>query len=526
MRISVAGSALRKRTVQAAIVAMAVFLVVATPAVGAGGHAVPNIASGGTINVRDLFSGDFSCVDPQKGPNATDVGMAVFDTLLSGAPHGRLEPGIASSWKVTNGGKLVTFKLRHGLRFANGDPLNANAVKFTFDRAINLHFPGEVTASALGPLKSIQVVSKYVVRFIMSAPFRPLLSALASEYGAASGILDPKTTTNKTCLTPMGSGPFKIAGVGPGLDTISLVRNRYYGSTAPWIHNHGRAYLKQINFQSIVSDSTAASELLSGQLDIAQVTGDQLGRIKGNKSISQHRVLYTGELMVVYNQKHGPFASVAVRRAIGQAINRRDMIKVGLGGLGVPALSNMPISLPYYSKAAAALAPKYNPNAAKRVLSAHHVTSLTLLTLNMPETVADAQLIQAELAQTGVNVKIDSTDFGGFLSAANSGKFDLELQEWSGSDPDVAYYIYDPAGGYDWMFKDYKTVDKLITAGDETLNQKKAAADFGKMQLILAKQVAVDPVYTQTKVFGVRSRVGGFHTTEDGLVAYQDLYIK
>jgi peptide/nickel transport system substrate-binding protein len=521
---------IQRRCSRALLGAIVIFMLTGTVAVGAQNHsAASKIRSGGSISARALFSGGFSCLDPQKGGNAVDIQTAVFDTPLSISPKGQIQSNLFTSWKYSHGGKQITFTMRHGLRFSNGNPLTSDAIKYTYDRALTLKFPGETTAGALGPVKSIQTLGKYAVRFVMNAPFRALLTGIATEYIGNSGILDPKATKKqgtKTCLAPVGSGPFKIASTGPGVNTVNLVRNNNYSSITPWIHNHGRAYLKGITFQQIVSDSTAASELLSGQLDISQIAGDQLNRVKGNKNISLHKVLYTGELMMVYNQAHRPLNNPAVRRALAEAINRKALIQVGVGGLAIPALSPMPVSLPYYSKAAAKLAAQYNPSKAAKALKNKHVPTLTLLILNDPSSVANAQLIQAELAQVGVNVKIKATDFAGFLSSANAGKFDLELQEWSGADPDVAFYIYDPKGGYNWMNHDYKAVDQLVKQGDETLNQKKAAAAFAQVQIILNKDTAVDPLYTQNKVFGVRSRVGGFHTTEAGLVAYQDLYIK
>jgi peptide/nickel transport system substrate-binding protein len=142
------------------------------------------------------------------------VQTAIFQTPLSLGPKGQIEPALFSSWKYSHGGTQITFTVRHGQRFSNGDPLTASAIKYTYDRAVSLHFPGETTASALGPLKSIQVVSKYVVRFFMTAPFRPLLTGLATEYIGNSGILDPKVTEKQganTCTAPVGSGPFKVS---------------------------------------------------------------------------------------------------------------------------------------------------------------------------------------------------------------------------------------------------------------------------------------------------------------------------
>jgi peptide/nickel transport system substrate-binding protein len=526
---SLAAQFIQRRGARAFLAAIMIFMLTGTAAVGARNFSAAKIRSGGSISVRALFSGDFTCLDPQKGPDGVDVQTAMFDTPLTISPKSQIQPAVFTSWKFSHGGKQITFTMRHGLRFSNGDPLTSDAIKYTYDRAMTLKFPGETTASALGPVKSIQTVGKYGVRFVMNAPFRALLTGLATEYIGNSGILDPKVTKkqgSKSCLAPVGSGPFKVASTGPGLNTINLVRNNYYSSASPWMHNHGRAYLKSLTFQQIVSDSTAASELLSGQLDIAQIAGDQLSRVKGNKNISLHKVLYTGELMMVFNQAHKPLNSSAVRRGIAEAINRKAVIQVGVGGLAIQALSPLPVSLPYYSKAAAKLAAQYNPSKAAKALKGKHVPTLTLLTLNDPASIANGQLIQAELAAVGVNVKIHSADFPGFLSSANAGKFDMELQEWSGADPDVAYYIYNPKGGYDWMFHDYKAVDKLINQADETLNQKKAAAAYAQVQIILNKDTAVDPLYTQTKEFGVRSRVGGFHTTEAGMIAFQDLYVK
>jgi peptide/nickel transport system substrate-binding protein len=487
---------------------------------------------GGSINARDDATPD--CIDPQK--TALGASDAIFeevvDTLVTQDEKGKLRPSLALKWKFSNGGKVITFNLRHGVRFSNGHSLTASDVKATFLRALDPATKSPGTFGFLGPMKTVKVIDPYTVQLVMKTPYRPLMTNLAIGY---EGILDVKAMnkegTTQGCQYPIGSGPYKVQSVAAGFSSVTLVRNPYHTWETAWAHNQGKPYLDKVTWTPILSDATAVSELLSGSIDITTVPGPELSRINGNSSIKQHKIYTQGEAYLGFNTSHPPFDKVAVRKAISEAINRSDIVKAALQGLGEPAYSPIPQTLPYYDKTSPTYSPKYNPTAAQGVLAANHVTGpYTLLAFNDPTTSAVAEIIQAQLQNVGVKVNIVTKPIGDYVGVAGKGQFDMNYLGWGWNDPDLLYQLFHSSqeNGAGLNFTSYKSakLDNLIIQGRETPNAKKAAKVYAQLQRFMLQQALIDPLYVPETITATSARVKGFHTNISGFEPlFQDLYL-
>jgi peptide/nickel transport system substrate-binding protein len=489
--------------------------------------------SGGTLNYRDLDTP--GCVDPLVAPTSVE-GLAdypTFDNLVLLDGKGNARPDLATSWKFSHGGKWITFQLRHGVVFSNGNPFNASVVKFNLQRVLGPVGQGAGMSSFLGPLNKITTSGKYQVTLVFNDPYRPALPNLAND---SLGIIDPisykKEGATKYCQYPIGTGPFMIQNFASGGTTITLLRNPHHTWETPWAQNHGPAYVSKLVLHPILSDSTAVSELLSGGVDISAVAGTQLSRVQGNKSVTLHKVLGQFLTSLGFNTAKAPFDNAQVRRAISQAVDRSAVIKAALNGLGVPATSLIGKNVPYYDPSTKSLTPQYDQSAAQSTLSANHVTGpYTLLSNNRPATTAADELIQAELGQVGVQVNIVSKPGPDFISLAQKGTFDLILDSWYSPDADVLYNTFDSSqsagGGLNFTNFKSATLDNYLRKGRTTFNSKKAAGYYSAAQKFILKNYLADPLYIPVTEFGVRNRVHGFHTDVTGLwPLFQDLWIK
>jgi peptide/nickel transport system substrate-binding protein len=487
--------------------------------------------SGGSIAVRTTPPP--TCLDPQKTANggAAYIFGAVVDTLISEAPGGKLEPDLALKWQVSNGGTVLTFFLRHGVRFSNGDPFTAADVKATFDRALDPATKSPATATYLGTLKATRVIDPYTVQLTLKAPYRPIMTNLAYTW---EGILDVKAMNkqgDQACQVPIGTGPFKVQSAGPGYSSVTIVRNDYHSWEVPGAHNRGPAYLDKIVFQAIVNDATAASALVAGSLDVSTITGSQLGRVQGNHAYTVYSDPEQAETYLGFNLSHPPFDKLVVRKAIAEAIDRDALVKAAAGGLGQPAYSPIPSSLPFYDANAKSYAPQYNPSDARQILQANHVTGpFTLLTFGYPNQSTAGELIQAELAAVGVTVKVVSPPPTDYLSQAGKGQFDLNLMIAGSNDADFLYSFFhssqETGNGLNYTFYKSKTLDDLLTEGRETLNQTKAAQYYRQLQRFLDQNVLMDPLWIDEWVTAMRARVQGWHYDSTNILPYwQDLYL-
>jgi len=475
------------------------------------------------------------CLDPQKtGLSASDSVMSqVMDPLMFIDDRGHFRPDLAVGWKISNGGKLLTFHLRHGVRFSNGDPFDANAVRYTVERALNPATKSPVTAGDLAAVRTVKVLDRYTVQLILKTPSRPLMTSLTSSY---DGILDPRATSkqgNESCQDPIGTGPFKVSEVGPGFSSITLVRNDYHTWETPAAHNRGRAYLSRIVFKTITSDATIVSELLTGGVDIASVAGTQIARVRGNRNIDLHSIPEQGEVFVGFNYAHPPFDRLQVRRAVAEAVDRRALIKAALNGLGEPVYSALPPTVLYGlpSKTARRYAARYDPRDARRLVAAGHTTGpYTLLVPQLPQFSTAAELIQAELAQVGMAVNIVAEPVPAYLSSAGQGRFDIYLLGWSYNDPDVLYTMFHSSQGKGagLNFTNYggATLDHLLVQGRETVNSTKAHRIYQRIQVFMARQSFIVPLALSTQPIGVRSRVKEWHYVKPAnATLYQDAYV-
>lgn len=489
--------------------------------------------SGGSVTIRETESPN--CLDPQKTDFSAsfEVFNGIVDTLITRDNKGRFQPDLASKWTISHGGKWITFFLRHGVKFSNGDPFTAEAVKYTFARAVNPATKSPFSAGELTPVKKTVAVNPYEVRLILQAPNRPLLGNLSVSY---LGILDPKATQREggnSCQNPVGTGAFKVKSVGPGFSTVTLVRNPYHTWESPWLHNHGAAYLQQLVFKPITSDSTATSELLTGGVDISAVAGPQLNRIKGNSSIKQHAALDLAASFLNFNESHPPFNNPNVRRAVAEAVDRKALIKAALNGLGVPVYAPFAKKDPFYPKNARTFVPPYNLAAARRVIAANHATGpYKLFTFNDPAVVTAAELVQAELAQVGMNVTIQPKPLADYVAACSKGQCDIDLNEWGWQDPDIMYSFLSSAAaksGASFSFlpkTSQSRIDALLNEGRTSVQSQKAARAYSELVKYIDQNAILVPLWDPSSITASRKRVKGWHTDFEANIQYSDLYVK
>ena len=499
------------------------FLVGVGPTANASTRASPH--RGGSIAVR--FITGINCLDPLKNANAPFVVSAAYDTLLSQDERGRIRPGLALRWKFSHGGKWLILTLRHDVRFSNGDRFDARTVQ----QIMALYVKTPSVTSLSESLQKVSVFDRYTVRLIQNQPLRPVLDKLAGLLMFDPGS-EAQAGVDSCAHPPLGTGPFMLKGYTPGFGEITYVRNPRYSWGPSWLHNRGSAYLSTLVFKSIISDVTAVSTLLSGDVDITRLPSTELSRVRGNADVELHTFYENADLFLGFNAWHRPFESAAVRRAFAEAIDRRALLNVVNAGYGKVAYSPIPPTVPFYDKNAKRYAPPYNPNDARRILAAHHVTGpFTLETYTIPAFATSAELIQSELAQVGVQVKVVAKDVPEAGADLNKGQFDLTVLIHRSNDLYADYYS-NPSPLHpvrNWLVRPNKTLDSLIIKSRETITTRKAISVYVDLQQYMDKNAIVDPLFSRQIILGARSRVKGWHMsgTADPLSypAFQDLYV-
>jgi peptide/nickel transport system substrate-binding protein len=249
-----------------------------------------------------------------------------------------LTPELAESWAWSDGGKLLTFKLRRGVTWHDGKPFTSADVKYTFDLVRGL-VPGK--RLKLNPrklyydnVKEIQTEGDFEVRFVLKRPQPSLLSFLASGYSPIyPAHIDPAQLRTK----PLGTGPFMLKEYVPD-ERIVLTRNPHY-------FVKGRPFLDGIRYLVIKDRQARTVALISGQVDIffpQEGTPQMRDQVKAQQpDMKLSVVAQSNSYNVILNTKRAPLNNPKVREAINYALNRNDFLKTQHGAT-VPAGALVP----------------------------------------------------------------------------------------------------------------------------------------------------------------------------------------
>ena len=363
-------------------------------------------------------------LDPTSGAAAAIAEVTlynVYETLTKVKEDGTAAPLLAESWTISPDVKTYTFKLRKGVKFQNGEPLNAEAVKFSFERSAA---PASTNKdkSLFQSIASIATPDADTVVVTMKNP-EPNLPFLLGQ--APASIVEPKSAeTNGT--KPVGTGPFTLAAWAKG-SSITLAKWPEYRDAAA-------IKLNKVTIRFISDPSAQVSALLSGDVDaIPRVAAARsLAQFKADQRFS---VLIGGsraKTIATINNKKKPFDDVRVRRAVLAAIDRKAMIEGAADGFGVPIGSfYVPGALGYVDTTG--INP-YDPEKAKKLLAEAGVTTPLELSLKLPPPSYARQggeIVAAQLAKVGIIAKIENVEWAQWLSQVFAGNgphnFDLTI---------------------------------------------------------------------------------------------------
>ena len=340
----------------------------------------------------------------------------VFETLTKINSDGSVSPLLAESWDVSPDLKTYTFRLRKGVKFQNGEPFNAEAVKFSFDRAASDKSTNKDkrTFTAM----KVNVVNEHEVQLVNNDIDPDLLFLLGQ---ATAIIVEPKSAaTNPT--KPVGTGPYKLGQWNKG-SSVTLVAWPEYRDAA-------KIRIKRATFRFIPDSAAQVAALMAGDVDaFPRATPRSVPQFKNN---ARFQVLVSGsraKTILAINNAKKPLDDVRVRRAIAAAVNRKTVIDGAAEGYGVPIGSHyVPGAFGYVDTTG--INP-YDPEKAKKLLAEAGVKLPLELTMTLPPAPYARQggeIIAAELAKVGIKVKLQNVEWAQWLSGTMGNKqYDLTM---------------------------------------------------------------------------------------------------
>ena len=293
---------------------------VAPAAAGAGG----SLAYGLSFDVDDTL-------DPQvtNYDSTIRITLNVCEPLVWEPEPGKFVPGLADSWDVTPDAKQYTFKLKKGVKFHDGTPFNAEAVKFTLDRVVDPAVKAGQSHDQLGPYDRTEVVDDSTVKIVMKQPYAPLLTNLNGYLGIVSPTAVQKMGLAEFARHPVGSGPF-VFKEWVAKDHVTLVKNPDYNWASSYFKHNGPAYLDQVIFKVIPDQSVRAGTLKSGETQMI----DDLDPLEyGTLSKDPKFVVInrgqpgSGFVLLLNTTSTGAIKDPAVRQAMEYAVDREGVNK-------------------------------------------------------------------------------------------------------------------------------------------------------------------------------------------------------
>jgi peptide/nickel transport system substrate-binding protein len=482
---SVPAAARREHTMRlhrnsaAAIFVLATILQACAPSASPGASASASQPKhGGTLVLAR--SGEVTNLDPHKVPAFTSARVfeLIYSYVMRLDENLGVQPDLAASMPTTSAdGKTVTVKLRTGVKFHNGDPLTSADVKYTFERILDPK-NAAVARSFFTDVDTISAPDDSTVVFNLKNPNAALIAYMAHPN---TGIVSKKIGEANADLskkeTAIGSGPFKLAEWVPDNFMRFEANKDYYIA--------GQPYLDGVRINVVPDESSLAAALRTKAADMAIVTDAKVARtLRGDATIALDAKPSLSYNLLFMNTKRKPLDNVMVRQAIAYAIDRKAIIDAVAFGEGevtgpiAPALANyaLPTSqFPLYTRDVAK---------AKQLLQQANVgpVSFTILTSTTEPSYGKdvAQLVQAQLAEAGITVKIETTEFTQYVDRWLKADFDVATGlNGGGPDPDFYVFRYFTNDGNLNFITSYQN-----TVSSDAIKQARATTDVAKRKAL------------------------------------------
>jgi peptide/nickel transport system substrate-binding protein len=422
------------------------------------------------------------------------VANAIYDTLVVLNSKGEYVPYLAKSVTPNATYDEWTIQLREGVRFHDGTPVDADAVKLNLDsyRGVNPRINARLNVFVFGNVADVRVTGPLTVVVTTKTPW-PAFPALLSNGGRA-GIVAPAQLNNpETCASRLiGSGPFRLDGEWRVNDRIVVVRNSDY-----W--RRGLPYLDKITFRPVPDPTARLNQFQSGALDVMHTTSiDNIVALreeekKGNAQLFESKA--GGEVAyVMLNSSKPPFDDILARKAFAYGRNTAEVNQIR--NRGIPQLAYGPFSPRQMGYLDDPGFPRPNLKKAREYVAQYEARhgskpDFEYLTNPEPDTVAIAELVKAQAAKIGIDVSIRTVDQSTLINEALAGNFQaMGFRNHGGlGDPDAQGVWWRSGSPVNFGRIRDPEIDRLLDAGRVETDPAKRRQIYEDLNRRFAEQV-------------------------------------
>jgi ABC-type transport system substrate-binding protein len=431
----------------------------------------------------------------------------IYNSLLRPDRDGKLIPDLAESFAVTES-RIYTFKLHRGVLFHEGGEATAEDVRWSYE----FYMSGKAAASRGALLKAliekVEAVDRSTVRITLKQPNATFLQVVALRdvpivsRAWVEGGKSYRDSWN-------GTGPFKMAEAVRG-ERYRMVRNDQY-------FKKGLPHLDEITVKVVSSELTRAEGVRSGQIDLGDfLPWEQAPAFTNNPKLRLEKG-WTVFNAIVLNHSRPPFTDPRVRQAVAYAIDRQAVNMIGHGGLGLPITGGLFQSTsPWFCKENSEMY-RFDPAKAKALLKeAGHPGGVTmnLVLAQFQPYLQSFAVVEQNLKEAGINVKVISTDTGGMAEMRTKGNYEAL---WTGTillfdDPDAYSTFYESVGAFYGRATGFKDegLDKLFAEGRRTLKDELRKPIYCQLERRALEGAFWVYITWRPNLFGLRSDLKGF----------------
>ena len=479
-------------------------------------------SAGAETVLRIGLNDDPDALDPTISRAYTGrlVFAALCDKLFDVTPELKIVPQLATGYEWGPDHKSIVIKLRPGVRFQDGEPFNAEAVKFNIER--HQTTPGSFRKSEIAEIQSVEVVNDLTVRFHLSQPLVPLLAALTDRAGMMVSPKAAKASGDKFGTQPVCAGPYKfVQRVAQGKIVLEKVVDYW---------DQKSFAIDRVEFVPITDSSSRLASLRSGDLQmIERVSPTDLAEIRGDSKLKVTGIPELGYQMIPLNVANGPkskaFSDVRVRQALDLAIDRETLVKTVFGGEYIAGNQFISPANPYYDKKVPVA--KRDLARARQLLKDAGQPSFSFTLVVPPE--RDRQeaslILQAMWAEAGITANLQTQENVTMLQSGRKGDFEAYFTFWSGRpDPDGNVYTFATCkGAQNDQHYCNTDVDALLTKARQVAEPAERKKLYDQATEIMAKEVPRLILWHRRVFTGFSTRVSGFTPYPDGIIRLRGL---
>ena len=459
----------------------------------------------------------------------TYVGRIVFaafcDKLFDIDEKLNIVPQLALSHETSADGKEMTIKLRPGVKFHDGEPLDAEAAKFSLERHLTMQ--GSFRKPELAAVDHVEVVDPLTIKLVLKAPYSPLIAQLTDRAGMMVSPKAAKEAGDKFGQHPVCAGPYKF------VERVQQDRMVFEKFADYW--NKDNVFIDRVVFLPIVDATVRLANLKSGGLDlIERVLATDIKDVRADKRLKLATALELGYMSLIVNtgndKNKGPLSqSEKVRQALDLSVDREAINQVVFNGEFTPGNQWVSPEHPYYQKAFPI--PKRDVSKAKALLKEAGATLPVSVDFMVPkgaENEAVAQVVQAMAAEAGFDLKIRLIEFATSLAQAQAGEFQLFLLGWSGRiDPDGNSFVFlHTKAPQNESFYSNPAADKALEDARLVTDVAQRKAIYEKLTKVVLNDEPLIYLYHRKLLIAHTTKLEGYKQMPDGLVRVVGLKLK